>query len=578
MIPRFSMFFGVLICMGFTVSFAQHAQKAEIAAEPSQNYPVLKSVDVTHHANHLAIEISLSAPFVPHAVQLIGPDRLVLDFPGYELQNSRQRIPVNDGPVRDLRLSLFQALPPVTRVVIDSKEPLNFELEFAENKIVIEIAFSAATPLSATSSLPSKKIEQPPATNDAEQNQPQQNIATPSAGSKATAYTLQAKAKTLRLEDLPALEDKAAQGDPEAQTVLALAYHEAVLLKKNDAESLRLLHQAASQNFMAAEESLGIFAQAGFGTPQPAPAEALDWYKKAVQQGSLDAATSIALMYAEGAGMPKDAGQALTWFLQAAGGGDATAQYNLALMYGRGNRVTQDYKEFVRWLTAAADQNVVPAILDLAAFYMRPRDGTSSDVEKAVHYYQRAAGLGSARAQVLLGDIFVTGAQGKPDYEQAAKWYRKAADQGDRNAQFGLGVLYALGQGVPVDPQEARRLFTAAADDGQPDAQYDLATMWEESKDAPADPELAEHYYQLAAEQGIPKAQFRLGQLLARKGEYGSNRVSAYKWLMLAQSSIRESSPALNDLRKLMSPQEIAEAEHAVDDWRKAHREDHLSK
>jgi len=560
-------------------TFAQQEQKADSATGASPpTRTLIKNVEVSRHKDYLAIEIGLSAPFVPQAVQLNNPDRLVFDFPGYQLQRASRRIPVNAGAVQQVRLSLFQASPPISRIVIDSKQALQFEIKPAGDNLVIQIELAASLAVSAEPPLPFKKTEKPPATSGAVQSQPHQNIGVPSAGSKATAYSLQARAKALRLEDLEALEEKAAQGDPEAQTLLALAYHDAVLLKRDDAESLRLLHNAADQKFMAAEESLGIFAQAGVGMPQPAPAEALDWYRKAVQQGSLDAATSIALMYADGAGVSKDPAQALTWFRQAAEAGDATAQYNLALMYGRGNGVAQDYKEFVRWLVAAADQNVVPASLDLAAFYMHPRDGTPPDVEKAVHYYQKAAALGSARGQVLLGDIFFTGAQGKPDYEQAANRYPQAADQGDRNGQFGLGVLYALGLGVRADPDTARRLLTAAADEGLPEAQYDLATMWEESKDAPADPELAEHYYQLAAEQGIPKAQFRLGQLLARKSEYGSNRVSAYKWLLLAESSVQESSPVLNDLRKLMSPQEIAEAERAVDDWREAHRQKHPSK
>jgi TPR repeat protein len=133
-------------------------------------------------------------------------------------------------------------------------------------------------------------------------------------------------------------------------------------------------------------------------------------------------------------------------------------------------------------------------------------------------------------------------------------------------------VRYELGQGVPMDLQEARRLFTAAADQGQAGAQYQLATMWEEGKGDAADPAMAQHYYQLAAEQGMAKAQFRLGRLLKNKKESRSERVSAYKWLMLAQSSMPESAPVLSDLRNLMNPDEIAEGERAVDDWRIAHR------
>jgi TPR repeat protein len=96
--------------------------------------------------------------------------------------------------------------------------------------------------------------------------------------------------------------------------------------------------------------------------------------------------------------------------------------------------------------------------------------------------------------------------------------------------------------------------------------------MCEEGKGAPADQDLAAHYYQMAADRGMAKAQYRYGLLLAKSNESRTNRIAAYKWLMLAQGSIKESSPALSDLRKSMNEQETSEAEREVDNWRLAHR------
>jgi hypothetical protein len=273
--PRPSdIFCRVLICIAISPGLAQQARSPEIAGHSSlHSIPAFRNIEVIPQTQHLAIEISLSTPFAPHVLRLTGPDRLVFDFPGYELQTSKRRIAVNGGPVQGLRLSQFQAHPAITRVVVDLKQPLNFEINSKADQLVIEIAFPRSTSL-------------------------------------------------------------------------------------------------------------------------PAPA----------------------------------------------------------------------------------------------------------------------------------GDL-------------------------------------------------------------QPDAKDDPATTgkenrWEESKDAPADPELAEHSYELAADQGVPKAQFRLGQLLARKSESQDSRVLAYKWLTLAQSSIKESSPLLSDLKKLMSPQEVEEAEHKADDWRRTHHEfrDQLTK
>ena len=541
---------------------------------------MISNVEIRAQAHAIEIEIAVSASFVPQAVRLTGPDRLVFDFPGYQLNGANRIIPINSGPVRQLRLSQFSVLPLVTRVVVDSKEALDFQVKSAGNNVVIEIAFSGAATNSAASVRPSS----PPntaakghATPSVKATyQPIPNIATqpstsPTSTSRITAIGLQAKAKTLSLENLQSLEDKAQSGDPEAQTTLALAYHDAVLLKKDDAESLRLLHKAAARHYVAAEEALGIYAQNGIGKAQPAPAEAMEWFRKAALQGSFAAETNIALMYADGVGVTKDPAQAIAWFRLAADGGEGAAQYNLALMYARGEGTPQDSKEALRWLTAAADQSVVPAVMDLGAFYLHPSDGTTPDVEHAIRCYEKAAELGSDRAPAVLGNIFANGTEGKPDYEQSVKWYQKAAAEGQRDGEYGLGVRYAYGQGVPVDLQQARRLFEAAAAQGLAPAQYNVAMMCEEGSGAQKDQSCAAKYYQLAADQGMAKAQYRLGRLLAGSRESGSDRVSAYKWLMLAQASIQESSPVLNDLKKSMSEQEISEAERLVDSWRTAH-------
>ncbi len=473
------------------------------------------------------------------------------------------------GPVKAVRVSLFQLQPPITRIVVDLKEAAKFEVRTDGDRIIIDIPFSDMGFRPGDAIHPAK-TERPGATATSGY-EPQNKDAPQIPLSRVSAYTLQARAQALKLEDLQPLEEKAQRGDAEAETTLALAYHDAVLLKRDDAETLRLLHKAADQGFMAAQESLGIFSQTGIGMSQPAPDEALDWYKKAVEQGSLDAATNIALMYEGGIGVPKDPAQAMTWFRRAADGGDATAQYNLALIYAQGKGVPRDYKECVRWLTLASEQNVLPAILDLASFYLQPPDGENADLERAIHYYEKAAELGSADAEAILGNIFASGAQGKPDYEQAVKWYRKAAEQGQPMGQFGLGIRYELGQGVPLNLQEARRLITAAADHSLPDAQYELGTMWEEAKGDSVDLTMASHYFQLAAEQGNAKAQFRLGRLLATNGRSHADRVSAYKWLMLAQS-VSEGGAVLANLRKSMNAEEITEGERAVDDWRIAHQ------
>lgn len=551
------------------------AQESHPAANSTSATGSIGKIGVTPRADGLTIAIAVTTPVKPEATLLHNPDRLVIDFPGCDLTAPTRHIPVNSGPVKGLRLSQFSLSPPVTRVVVDLDARPDFQLKPAENGIVaVEINFPKAqssSPAPARAPAIAEKnhaAPMPPAPKPIEPA-----IAKPPANPQQGAYGLMTKARGLSVGDLQALEEKAEAGDPEGETMLALAYHAGVLLKGNDAEALRLLHKAADSDYMAAEESLGIFAEAGIGMEKPDSAAAVQWYEKAAQRGSRDAETNIALMYANGRGVAKDVAQAVTWFRRAADGGDPSAQFNLALMYERGEGVPRSYKEALRWLTAAAEQNLEPAILELADFYLQPPDSTTPrDVDKAVRYYMQAADLGSASAQATLGTIFTRGVQGKVDYDQAAQWYQKAAAQGEANGELGLGVSYALGHGVSVDFGEARRLLTASANQGILEAQFDLAIMCEEGHGAPADRDLAAHYYQMAAERGMGKAQYRYGLLLSRGSKSSDDRVAAYKWLMLSQDSIKESTSALSELRKSMGAQEIAQAEREVDNWRLAHR------
>ena len=543
---------------------------------------------------------------VPTSARASNPDRLIFDFAGAELKGANRHIPVNRGPVKELRVSLFSVHPAVTRVVVDSSERLDFQLKPSDNgTVVVEIPFAktSAIPPAVVSNPRHNLPDNPPviesraAADPASQKKPElqkqaESQKTPegrtqtelqkpsdskppkrSASASPGAYALMAKAKALNLDDLQPLEAKSQTGDPESETLLALAYYAGVLLKKDDAEATRLLHLAANRGYMAADESLGMFAETGIGMDQNRadPAAALDWYRKAAQQGSMDAATDIALMYANGKGVARDPAQAVVWFRRAADGGDGSAQYNLALMYERGEGVPQDFNEAIHWLNAAADQNLVPPLMALAELFLQPPNSTiTADVPKAMRYYERAASLGSPTSEAILGTIFSRGLQGKVDYAQALEWYKKAANHGDADGEFALGVSYALGHGVAVDYREARRWLTAAASQGQIEAQYDLAIICEQGNGAPPDRDLASHYYQMAADRGMAKAQYRYGSLLA-KGTSGSDRVAAYKWLSLAADSVKESSQALSGVKKSMSPPEIAQAEKEVEDWRLAH-------
>ncbi len=550
------------------------------------SYPVIITISVAERADGVEVEVTFSKLVQAEVSTLKHPDRLVFDFRGCELAHPGQRMTVNRGSVLAVSTAAIGIAPPIARVAIDLGSAQDHEETYVANKLVIKLhstgdarrlapASGGNTPTADSQPIAPKSNQRSDraAPKSSDGALPRPSAQPPSEGaSTATvplhAYALLDKARALTVSDLEPLEAKAQAGDPESETTLALAYHAGTLLKMNDAEALRLLQKAANRGFVAAEEAMGIFCQSGFGMP-PDKAQAVSWYTKAAQHGSSDAATNLALMYSTGDGIQKDAAKAATWFRSAAEAGDATAQLNLAARYHRGEGVPLDDAQAVLWLTKAADEGSLPAMLELATWDLRPEHG--SNVDAAIGWYKKAADLGDASAQAILGDIFADQKLGRVDYSQAVNWYRKAANQEQREGEFGLGTRYLLGQGVPQDLEEARRWLTPAANRGHPYAQFLLAKMFEAGEGGPVDSASAAKYYELAADYGIAEAQYRLGLLLASDRSNGTSLVSAYKWLVLAQDTVKESARTAQELRKLLTPPQLAQAEREIDEWRIAH-------
>ena len=79
-------------------------------------------------------------------------------------------------------------------------------------------------------------------------------------------------------------------------------------------------------------------------------------------------------MYVEGRGVPQDYAEAVNWYRKAANQGDAMAQYNLGSMYADSQGVPQDYVRAYMWFSLSAAQGDKDAgkYRDLAAPRMTP--------------------------------------------------------------------------------------------------------------------------------------------------------------------------------------------------------------
>src|SRR5215472_12278857 len=148
----------ICLCVAGSVDLRPQTPAPSVESPPAP-HATIEHADITLQPNGLTIEIVLSAPFLPQGVSLANPDRLVFDFPGFTLRAGNRQMLVNNGPVRKFRAALFQSDPPIARIVIDLKEPVNFDVKSAGNKVLIEIPFSRASSIPAGSIPPSLSID-----------------------------------------------------------------------------------------------------------------------------------------------------------------------------------------------------------------------------------------------------------------------------------------------------------------------------------------------------------------------------------------------------------------------------------
>lgn len=93
--------------------------------------------------------------------------------------------------------------------------------------------------------------------------------------------------------------------------------------------------------------------------------------EREAEQGDAFAQCKLAVMFANGSGVPKDEAKAAEWFQKAAVQGDARAQSALGCMYFSGRGVPMDYIKAVTWLQKAANQGSAFAQRELGILYMQ---------------------------------------------------------------------------------------------------------------------------------------------------------------------------------------------------------------
>jgi uncharacterized protein len=209
----------------------------------------------------------------------------------------------------------------------------------------------------------------------------------------------------------------AEKGHIKAQVNVGWAYETGTGLIKDPDMALMWYRKAATQNDAIAQNKLGMFYENGLGVEKNI-LTAVDWYRKAALQGLADAQNKLGIIYAEGIGnapqaaiptdpnqasmpyvnaqmvIPKDQTAALEWFKKAANQGDVDAQYNLAVMYVNGMGTDKNDLQAYFWTTVSSAKGNKNAqdLNDLIAPRLTPEQKTQANIAAQAWVPQTTAG------------------------------------------------------------------------------------------------------------------------------------------------------------------------------------------
>jgi hypothetical protein len=121
----------------------------------------VRAVKVLGNKDTVEIEVEASDRIVPETQVLTEPDRLVIDFPNAVPGNQVRSQSVDRGEVKDVRIGLFQAKPPVTRVVLDLKSARSYQIFPYGRTVMIKVTGDSAASASAATANEAQPTRRP---------------------------------------------------------------------------------------------------------------------------------------------------------------------------------------------------------------------------------------------------------------------------------------------------------------------------------------------------------------------------------------------------------------------------------
>lgn len=229
----------------------------------------------------------------------------------------------------------------------------------------------------------------------------------------------------------------------------------------------------------------------------------------------------------------------------------ATSKEELRIvnLLNEGERFFQDnnhYESYIRYREAAALGN--PEAMYWESYFVDNGydrgESNSSDFE----ILKKSAQLGYAKAQCLLGSIYLFGGEGvAPNPVEGFRWFLESAKNGYAPGAREAAICYENGTGVSVDLTEAAKWYLMAAQREDPKAQSLIGSCYMIGKGVTKDKIKGSYWITRGAENGCHQGQYLLAMLYKFGSPvYQKNIDKSVEWLR--KSASQDFLPAVEAL------------------------------
>ncbi|MDC1290645.1 sel1 repeat family protein [Candidatus Thioglobus sp.] len=215
----------------------------------------------------------------------------------------------------------------------------------------------------------------------------------------------------------------------------------------------------------------------------------LEEERKNAEAGKPSSQFNMGIVYFIGDGVEKDLNEAELWFKKAAKQ-DYFQSYNLlGLLY----QETKNWQKAFDSYQVAVDNDIPEAQCYLGEIYCFVNSyseiGIKQDLKKAFALFTKAAsrilggGRNQARAQHLLGEMYINGEGTEQNFEQGLTWLRRSVAMGEVTGyvggEYSIGMAYKKGLGVSPDLDKAFKWLEIAANKNYAEAQLEISIFYQ---------------------------------------------------------------------------------------------------